>query len=74
MKINDPQYIENVFEFGYFYSMKNFPEKKEVSHYQFAEQCALKAENRARKFYQGTSKYTPHQGHKETARRAVQNG
>lgn len=72
MKINSEEYINKVFEFGYFYSLQNNPERTEINHYHFAEQCAMKAEKRADRFYKGTSKYQPHQGQKEIERRKGQ--
>jgi len=65
-------YINRVFEFGYYYSLKNNPEAKEVTHFKFANDCAVKAEKRVNTFYKGTSKYMPHQGQQEMNRRSKQ--
>lgn len=69
MKINSEEYIDKVFEFGYFYSKQNNPERSEINHYHFADQCAKKAESKAKRFYEGTSKYSPRQGKQEMERR-----
>ena len=62
-------YIDFAWESGFRYAQITRPDASQITWYHMAEAIAQKAEKKQKAFYQGTSKYQPHQGKKEKARR-----
>jgi len=57
MYFDSQEYIDAVFEQGFKLSMRINPMAKEVTHYNYAEQCAIKAEKKQDRFYGRDKKY-----------------
>jgi hypothetical protein len=72
MYYGSEEYVDAVFEQGFQYAKQLRPDASMVTWFHMAEQFAKKAEKKQKAFYQGTSKYQPHQGKKEMARRMKQ--
>lgn len=57
MYFNSQDYIDAAWEQGFKYSVFNNPMAKEVTHYNFAESCAIQAQKKQDKFYGRNNKY-----------------
>ena len=62
-------YVDRVWEDGFILARRQRPDASQVTWFHMAEQFAKKAEKKQKDFYQGQSKYQPHQGKQEMARR-----
>jgi len=57
MYFNSQEYIDAAWEQGFKFSMINNPMAKEVTHYHFAESCAVKTQKKQDEFYGRNNKY-----------------
>lgn len=57
MHFNSQDYVDATWEQGFLYSAKKNPVAKEVTHYNFAEDCAVKAQKKQDRFYGRNNKY-----------------
>jgi len=69
MYFGSQEYLDRTLEFGYNLSKALNPLADEVTHFTFADNLVRQAKKRQDRFYGRTSKYMPHQGAKEIARR-----
>lgn len=57
MYFGSQEYIDAAWEQGFKFSVKMKPFAKEITHYHFAEQCAVKAQKKQDRFYGRSNKY-----------------